>query len=328
MPAAAQAWGLADLRALTGLTAEQWQAVLRGEPQARILDKQEKREVAIVGVAYVQATTGCFISSLQDIENFKKNEAVLRIGKLAGPAGLRDRKEFALADDEVAALRNCRVGNCSVKLPARTIERLQRDVDWSRRDYAATVQSIFREEMSAYVQTYLNRGNSALVEYRDRSDPVRLAADFRGVLDARPGLADLVPQFYGYLAGDRSEAPPGVSEFLYWSMETFGLKPVTSITEVSIFAQPGRVVTASKQIYASHYFDASLGLSAALDDPGRTSGPGMYLVYLNRSRIDFLGGFFGGLQRALGRRRLRDGMRKNLVEVVRKLETSCAAANR
>jgi hypothetical protein len=117
---------------------------------------------------------------------------------------------------------------------------------------------------------------------------------------------------------------PDVSEFLYWSIETFGLKPVTSITHVSIYVQPERTVVASKQIYASHYFDASLGLTAALDDPGAVSGPGMYLLYLNRSRIDLLSGFFGGLRRAVLRGRLRDGMRRNLVDAVRKLESSCS----
>ena len=67
-----------------------------------------------------------------------------------------------------------------------------------------------------------------------------------------------------------------------------------------------------------------MGLTAALDDPGKASAPGMYLVYLNRSRIDFLSGFFGGLRRALARGRLRDGMRENLAGAVRKLESSCA----
>ena len=117
---------------------------------------------------------------------------------------------------------------------------------------------------------------------------------------------------------------PGFSGFFYWSTESFGLKPVTGVTHVSLYVQPGRAVIASKQIYASHYFDASMGLTAALDDDREASDPGMYLVYLNRSRIDLLGGFFGGLRRTFLGGRLRDGMRKNLAEAVRKLESSCA----
>jgi hypothetical protein len=63
-------------------------------------------------------------------------------------------------------------------------------------------------------------------------------------------------------------------------------------------------------------------LTVALD--AEEAKPGMYLVYLNRSRIDLLGGFFGGLRRAILRGRLRDGVKKNVAEVARKLESACA----
>lgn len=323
-PAIARTWDLGDLRVLAGLTADQWKAVDRGDPQAKVLDTQNKREVAVVGVAHLRATATCFVAQLRDIENFKKNPAVLRIRKFVRPIGPRDLERFSLEPGDLAALRNCRIGNCNVKLPITAVERLGRDLDWSQPDYAARAQSIFREELLTYVEAYLNRGNSALIEYRDKNKPVRLEDEFRAVLDARPGLSGFVPDFHDYLAQYPSDPLRGVSEFFYWSTESFGLKPVASITHVSIYFQPGRAVVASKQIYASHYFDASLGLTAALDDPGQASAPGMYLVYLNRSRIDFLSGFFGGLRRALARGRLRDGMRKNLAEAVRKLESSCA----
>ena len=320
----AQTWDFDDLRAFSGLRADQWKAVDGGDPQARVLETQEKREVAVVGVAHVRVNTPCFIAQLQDIENFKKNPAVLRIRKFVRPVDSRDLEGFSLETDDLTALRNCRIGDCNVKLPIAAVERLARDMDWSRPDYANASLSVLREELLAYVKTYLDRGNASLIEYRDKNKPVRLADEFRAVLDARPGLSGLVPEFHDYLAQYPSEPLPGVSEFFYWSTESFGLKPVASITHVSIYVQPGRAVVASKQIYASHYFDASLGLTVALDDAGEASAPGMYLVYVNRSRIDFLDGFFGGLRRALARGRLRDGMRKNLAEAVRKLESSCA----
>jgi hypothetical protein len=322
--ASAQTWDLGDLRVFAGLSADQWKAANRGDPQAKVLDTRERREVAVVGVARLRATTTCFVAMLQDIENFKKSPAVLRIRKFARPVEPRDLEGFSLEADDLAALRNCRVGDCNVKLPIAAVERLSRDVDWSRPNYADRAQSVIREELLAYVEAYLDRGNSALIEYRDKDKPVRLEDEFRTVLDARPSVSGLVPEFHEYLARYPTEPLPGVSEFFYWSTEKFGLKPVASITHVSIYVQSGRAVVTSKQIYASHYFDASLGLTVALDDPGEASAPGMYLVYLNRSRIDFLGGFFGGLRRALARGRLRDGMRKNLAEAVRKLESSCA----
>ena len=52
----------------------------------------------------------------------------------------------------------------------------------------------------------------------------------------------------------------------------------------------------------------------------------MYLAYLNRSRIDLLGGFLGGLRRMVLRGRLMDGFKKNLQEVARKVGASCDAS--
>ncbi len=319
-----ETWDLAALRSFAGLTADQWKAVNHGDVQASVLDTREKQEVAVVGVAHLRATTACFLAKFQDIETFKKNAAVLRIQRFMAPVSPQDLQGFGLDARDLADLPNCRVGNCSVKLPAETIERFGRDVDWSKPDHAIKAQSIFREDLQNYIKAYLQEGNSALIAYRDKNKPVRLEREFQGVLGARPGLGEFVPEFRDYLKRYPREPLPGVSEFFYWSTESFGLKPVASITHVSVYAQPGRAAIASQQIYASHYFDASLGLTAALDDPRDASTPGMYLVYLNRSRIDLLSGFFGGLRRSILRGRLRDGMRKNLADVVHKLESSCA----
>lgn len=323
-PAGAETWDLAALRVFASLTADQWKAVNSGVVQARVLNTQEKREVAVVGVAHLRATTACFVTKFQDIETFKKNPAVLRIRKFTPPVGPKDLEGFSLENRDLADLPNCRVGNCNVKLTAGMIVRLNRDVDWSRSDHDVRAQAVVREELLRYIETYLHEGNSALIEYHDKTNSIRLPREFRGVLDARPGLGEFVPEFREYLAQYPSQPLPGVGEFFYWSTESFGLKPVASITHVYVYVQPGRAAIASKQIYASHYFDASLGLTAALDDPGDASNPGMYLVYMNRSRIDLLSGFFGGLRRVILRGRLRDGMRKNLADVVRKLEASCA----
>lgn len=48
------------LHALAGLSKDEW-AVDRGEVVSRVLDTHEKREVAIVGVAWVRAPKECFV---------------------------------------------------------------------------------------------------------------------------------------------------------------------------------------------------------------------------------------------------------------------------
>jgi hypothetical protein len=76
------------------------------------------------------------------------------------------------------------------------------------------------------------------------------------------------------------------------------------------------VIVAGLQIFATHYYDASLGVTALL--PGEPGGTN-YLVYVNRSEIDVLDGPLSGVTRWFLRRRLRseattvlDGLRRRL----------------
>ncbi len=316
-----------DLKTLIpflGFTEDESTKPTRGEVTAKILKTRDKREVAIVGISLVEANTECFLARFQDIETFKRNPAVLRIHKLARPAGIEDLERLTLDANDISSLRDCRPGDCSMKLPTGTIEQLRQEVDWSSPDHAARAQAVFRERLFDYLERYLSEGNTALIEYQDKGKPVRLAEEFRSLLQAQPSLAAVTPAFYEHLAAYPAAPLSGVEEFLYWSTENLGFKPVTSVTHVMIFRQSGQAIIASKQIYANHYFDASLGLTFVLDD---LDSPGtMYLAYLNRSRIDLLGGFFGGLRRLVLRGRLMGGFKKNLQQVARQLRASCDAS--
>jgi hypothetical protein len=321
---AEQRMDLKTLITFLGFTEDESKKAARGEVVAKILGTREKREVAIVGVLQIGANTECFLARFRDIETFKRNPAVLRTGKLARPIDIDGLERLTLDANDISSLRDCRPGDCGVKLPAGTIEQLRREVNWSFPDQAARAQAVFRERLFDYLQRYLSEGNTALIEYQDKSKPVHLTEEFRALLDATPSLRELTPAFYDYLAAYPAAPLSDVEEFLYWSIENFGFKPVTSVTHVTIFRQSGHAVIASKQIYASHYFNASLGLTFALDDPDAPRT--MYLAYLNRSRIDLLGGFFGGLRRLVLRGRLMDGFKKNLRQVASQLSASCDAS--
>ena len=194
--------------------------------------------------------------------------------------------------------------------------------DWSAPDHAQRALSLIREDLLNDVAAYLAAGNSGLIEYRDKSKAVRLADELQSLLGEWPDRDQSIAAFRQYVAEYPRKPLPDVEEFLYWSKEHFGRKPVVSITHVAILHRPSRVFIASKQIYASHYFDGSLGLTVAAD-PDNPARRGMYLAYMNRSRIDALGGMFGGLLRAILRGRLREGVRKNFQQTVTQVETAC-----
>ena len=62
------------------------------------------------------------------------------------------------------------------------------------------------------------------------------------------------------------------------------------------------VLVAGKQIYASHYVDGGLGLTMIVCDASTDTS---YLVYVNRSQVDFLRGWFGRLVQSVLEARLQ-----------------------
>jgi hypothetical protein len=215
-------------------------------------------------------------------------------------------------------------GSSAVKAPVAVIQQLAEKPPIPQQSLAMRANSVFRDELARYVQNYLALGDQELIQYRDKSKPVFLCEQFESLLDGWKELNALAPEMCGFISRGPEQTLPFLEEFLYWSKESFGLKPVVSVTDVTIYQLPDQAWIASKQIYASHYFDASLAITLAADDPMDSSGHTIYLAYINRSRIDLLGGTFAGLVRGVVRRRLEDGMRKNLQQTVEKLESTCA----
>ena len=77
---------------------------------------------------------------------------------------------------------------------------------------------------------------------------------------------------------------------------------------------------AASTVYATHYFEGSLGLTGLIQSQA-SEPPRSYLIYINRSRTDALRGVFAGLKRSLIGRSLREGTRKNMEMIKQKLET-------
>ena len=324
---AVHAWPQASssLCQLAALSNEERQSVQRGEVVAKILDTSYKKELAVAGVARVRVSRACFLKQFRDIENFKKSPAVRQIGKFSTPINPEDLSRLTLDPQDADALRKCKIGDCAVKVPVTVIQQLARRPPTPPQSFLVQANSVFRDELAAYVRSYLSLGDQELIQYRDKSKPVRLSEQLHSLLDGWKELYSLVPELCAFLTRGPEQPLPFLDEFLYWSKESFGLKPVISVTHATIYQLPDETWIASKQIYASHYFEASLAITLAADDPADPAGRSIYLAYVNRSRIDLLGGALAGLARGMVRGRLQDGMRKNLQQTVTKLESSCLA---
>lgn len=263
-----------------------------GTTVTRALPTVERSEVAVYGATRLNVSKAAFIERFRAIAEFKKSPGVEQIGVFSDPPTIRDLDRLTFDGDDFKARINANCGD-----------------DQSVRRY-----------LLDRVLDYRAHGNASLGEYRDKRTPVQLAQEFSTLLDHSTLLHAHDPEIHGYLERYPAARPSGVEEFIYWSKERFGFKPVISITHVIIHqranVQPA-VFIASKQIFASHYFRASLGLTVLTD-----ANPGTYLVYLNRSRIDAVGGPLGGLVRAIVSDRMVSGTQRILAETRRRLNTN------
>jgi hypothetical protein len=116
---------------------------------------------------------------------------------------------------------------------------------------------------------------------------------FQAMLARSPYLYR-APSLERYLVNYPGDRPANLSEVIFWSEDDLpGLKPTVTITQQVVYAPPelpGATLIASKLLYAAHFLDGALELTAVVDQAGnQASGPaGSYLVLVRRLHFDNL----------------------------------------
>lgn len=299
-------------------------ALKRGEPLVKIMPAGDPIEIAVFGAVRVKVPAEFFLQKYRNIGQFKRAKEVKEIGKFSQPPRLEDIEALTLDQKELDSLRDCTVGSCGMKLTSAMIAQL-REVDWSKGIANQQATALFRNMLLENVENYLAQGNAALAVYSDKNPPVQLRKTLETLVQESPYLEAYDPDLERYLLAYPNSHPAASESFIYWSKEEFGVKPVVSVTHVTVDRPSGplkgSLVFASKQIYANHYFTGSLALGAFTPVPGGGSQGEGYLMYLNRSRVDLLGGFLNFMRRWVLNRRLRQGMEENLSLLKKRLET-------
>jgi hypothetical protein len=276
--------------------------------------KADPDEVAICGAVNLAAPATFYVDRFRQIETFKKTAEVIAIGRFSAPPTPADLAGLPLEPGEVKDLRDCRARDCDIKLDAAGIGRM---AAVGRREPDTVPVTAFRDHLAGYAARYMSQGNAALMAYADGDRPAPVLAELHQIVRAAPYLGRDWPALQRALASFDGRPDPGIEHFLYWSKEAFGRKPVISITH-ALIAPPRAQVTAiaTKQIYASHYFNASLGLTLLAETaPGRTT-----VIYVNRSRVDAFRGLLGPLARRLVRSRAHGGAERMLGALRARLE--------
>jgi hypothetical protein len=314
-----------------GITSADLSRVDAGHVFSRTIDVSDKREVATLGVVRVRMTPEFYAERIADVATFKKDEAVLQIGTFGRPPSLQDVHDLTLENGDIRSLRECRAGDCGVQLSADAISRFRQQVDWRSAEAPAQANRLMRQILVEYVTAYLRSGASASMHYADESEPANLEREFAALAESDFVGWRHFPELRRHLLKYPVAGTRATTDVIYWSKEKVGRQAVVSITHLAIShtadQSPAEYAIASKHIYGTHYFEASLGLTILLRDHS-ASAPLTYLVYLNRSRVDAFGGMFGGITRRIVTSRARSTVSDQLARMQRRLEPQFAAAAR
>ena len=260
-------------------------ALGQGETVVRLLPVKDKRDVGVSGLVSLQVPAEVFLQSVRENMFRKSNPAILEIGRFSSTPTLDDLQTLTIEDRDLEDLKDCTVGNCKFKLSAMMIERLQKGVNWEASDYRVQATQLLKLMLLDYVRDYLARGDAALIEYNDKPKEVRLAEEQRALLAASSYFNNVIAEFPHQLKGPATPDLAVVENAIVWSKIKFGLKPVIAINHIMVYKREQetgpQVLVAAKQIYANHYFDSSLALTAFVNIPG--ANPDSYLFYENRS---------------------------------------------
>jgi len=296
------------------ITADDRSRMDKADPVAHIVASRDP-EVGVWAAVPVDIDGDRLVGWIRRIEELKKSSYVQAIGRFSSPPRLDDLADLWLDEGDLGDLGDCRPGHCDLKLSAGEMTALQHAAG-----EPGALQHRFHQIVLDRVNAYLSGGR--IGPYADTANDVWPDEEFDRLLDHWPFLTMHAASLAESLRTQPRTSVHGEESFLYWSKESLGGKPAISVTDVRIQrgADPSwpDVVIVGKQIFATHYVNASLGVTALV----RTeSGRSNYLVYLNRSRVDVLHGTFAKVIRWLMQRRLRAEADNVLQGLRRRLES-------
>jgi hypothetical protein len=181
------------------LDASERNMLLSGHPVTKLLDSDPAKEVAVFGAIWIAAPPDEYVRLVQDIERFESGGAFHQTKRISNPPSSADFAMLELPDEDLRDLRDCRVGDCALKLGADALRTLRTQVDWRRPSAKVEANAIFRRLAYEYVTGYVNGGNDELAVYRDQEHPLFVADEFRLMIDRMPTLATSLPDVKRYL---------------------------------------------------------------------------------------------------------------------------------
>ena len=294
------------------------ETLLAGNPLVKLLDADPSKEIAVLGAIWVNARSSLYVQQVKNIEQFERGSAFRITKRVSDPPRAEDFAALTISDQDLEDLKDCKIGDCALKLDENGVRTLRAEVDWRTPTAKADATALFRRLALEYVNGYREGGNASLGVHRDKDRPTFVAKEFRSLIERLPRLAAELPDLTRYLLNYPNATLANSTDFLYWQETQFGLRPTVRISHLVIQERPDQTVVASKMLYASPYFWTALELRVLLPDPAR--GAGFWLVTVNRSRSDGLTGFTGRVIRGRVGSEVENGTRAALAATKARLE--------
>jgi hypothetical protein len=311
-------------REQVGLSDEQIAMIARGQAVVKVLPSKTPAEIFVFGAVFVNATPEEYVKFAFDMERLRRLPSYLGVGRFSDPPMLSDLEGFTLEPEDIKNLITCRPGKCAVQLPAEAMLELQREIDWSAPDAAVQVNNRVRKMALEILQRYPEVGNSVLGSYRDKKRPFDVEAELRSLLGRSEALPVYLPELNRYLLDYPKATLANAESLFHWERVDFGLKPTLRLNHATAYRSAGSrgaaQIVAVKQLYASHYFQLALDLTACVTESGRTDDKGFYLISLKSSTQQGLTGFRGSLLRRIIVGKTRSAQEENLINIKKVLE--------
>src|SRR3989441_12505694 len=91
--------------------------VQRGDAVVKVLDTQNKRDVAVFGIITANVSREFFVGRVEDFPTSLRTPTRTRFGIFSDPATAADVAALTVDSRDGAELKHCRPGHCKIKLP-------------------------------------------------------------------------------------------------------------------------------------------------------------------------------------------------------------------
>jgi hypothetical protein len=124
-----------------GLNEDQFAAIKSGKAIVKAMPPRTPAEVLLFGAVYVHAAPEKYIQLAHDFDRLRQLPNYLALGVFSNPPQLSDLDGLAFDDDDIKSLKDCKPGDCLIQMPASSMEKAQKEIDWSAADASSRVST-------------------------------------------------------------------------------------------------------------------------------------------------------------------------------------------